>query len=288
MYAQFDYRQPKTETELFRILECHGETAALYAGGTDLLIHLRSGKVMPQMLLDIKRLPFMQQVREEEGMLSIGASCSFHQLHNDFRVKKWAPSLAKACQLVGSVQIRLKGTIGGNIQTASPAGDGLNALWGLDATVVLLSKGGLRRVPISEFITGPRQTALVSQEVISRIEIPKRESTREGFFKVGRRNALAISVVNGMVLMETDDQGTIIDARISLGCVGPTPLRITRAEEIIKGSFPDAELLSRIEQVVQDDVQPISDGRASADYRRYVAGIYVSRKINELMEVQTL
>lgn len=279
MHTQFEYDRPASKTELFELLDGFGEGAALYAGGTDLLVQIRALTRKPARLIDIKAIPDFQGIHEEDSWLVVGSTCSFHEIENSPCVQKWAKPLAEAASQVGSVQIRLKGTLGGNVQTASPAGDGLCALWGLEAELELLSGSGSRRLPVSSFVKGPGRTDLRPGEVISRFFIPKRDWSYSAFFKVGRRNALAIAVVSGILALEEKEDGSIGAVRICMGAVGPTPLRLREAEDYLLGKKVDSRVASEVSAIVQKGVQPISDVRAGKEYRAYISGIRVKRQL---------
>lgn len=281
MYATFIYARPAS---LDVLLGQMGGNSLLYAGGTDLLVLLRAKKISATHVLDVKGIPELGGIRDEGDFLSIGATCTLAEIQNNPLVLKTAPALAQGCRAVGSVQIRNKATLGGNIQNASPAGDGLNAAFALDGSVELFRESGSRVLSLDSFVLGPRKTVLDEGEVITRIRIPKRGWTHQVFFKTGRRNALAISVVNGAVALKTDDSGIVTDARISLGAVAPTPVRIPEAESLLVGRPLAAADLERVRQAVSLAVRPISDVRASAEYRRYISGVSVLRAIRSFAE----
>jgi xanthine dehydrogenase FAD-binding subunit len=284
MYAEFDYLSPSTAEELYALMEEKKNDYLLYAGGTDLLILLRAKKVYAKHVIDIKKIPGITGVQDEGEYISIGAATRLSDIESDPLIKQWASALSEAAAKVGSVQIRFKGTLGGNIQTASPAGDGLNAVYALDAEVGLLSRSGERRVPIAQYVLAPRKTAIQPGEVLYKIYIPKRAWSFQHFFKTGRRNALAISVVNGAMAIEADANGLVKDARIVLGAVAPTPIRIQAAERLIIGRKTGDIPLNEVTLVVQQGVRPISDLRASAQYRAYIAGISVKKQISAFTE----
>ena len=284
MYAQFDFVRPSSLNELTGLLKNRKEGTLIYAGGTDLLVFLRAKKVSAQLLIDVKDVPEFQGIREQDDCISIGSAVTMTQIQTDPLVLRWAPALAKGVGEVGSVPIRNKATLAGNIQTASPAADGLNALWGLDGVLVLVSEGGERRVPVQEYVLAPRKTVIRPDEVIARIEVPKTEWTKQVFFKVGRRNALAISVVNGIVALKMAENGTIADARVSVGAVAPTPLRIGAAEAKLVGRSLNADLIEEVGAIVQENVKPISDLRATKEYRRYIAGVMVKKQLRQMMD----
>jgi len=186
---------------------------------------------------------------------------------------------------MGSPQIRNQATLAGNIQTASPAGDAYVTAYALDGVVVLESKKGVRKLPLATFASGPRKTEKAPDEVIAAVEILKRKWTYESFFKVGMRNAMAISVANGVVCLDVKD-GLVKDCRICVGACAPTPIRIFEAEELLKGKALSAELAEQVGEIVKTAVNPISDLRASAEYRRYIAGTMVKKELEKCLEVK--
>jgi len=279
MQAIFEYFCPPSLDEMFRLLSQYGDDALLYAGGTDILVLLRAGKLRAKVLIDTKAIPELKGIMETEDSISIGAACCFTEIETHPLVRQWAGALCKAASMVGSVQIRNKGTLAGNIQTASPAGDGLNAAWGLDATIRLMSPAGERSVLLTDYVQARGLTARRADEVIARIDIPKQDWTYQQFFKVGRRNALAISVLNGVVALKADLSGRITAARVSLGSVAPTPLRIPQAEGFIIGSTADKAVAACAAEIVQASVQTNLINRARGDYRIHIAGVMVKRQI---------
>ncbi len=284
MAAEFQYERPAGLDELFRLMGQYGKECLVYGGGTDLLVLLRAKKVQATAVLDVKAIPELQNIREDDDFISIGAACTFRQIADSPPVREWAPCLAAAALKVGSAQIGYKATLAGNIQNASPAGDGLVAAAALDGQVELASAGGTRRVALQDFVKAPRHTTLADGEIITRVLIPKRRWNRQTFIKVGRRNSLAISVVNGVVALSVDETGVVRDARILLGAVAPTPLRLQKAEELLQDK-PLAEAdLAAVAACVQAGVSPIADIRASAEYRAYTAGAVVRAELERARE----
>lgn len=283
MFAKFEYTAPATVEELLGILAQEKAGTVIYGGGTDVIVDLRSEKLQAERLIDIKTIPELRRITEKKDCICVGCAATLMQIHDDPLVNRYAPTVAQGCGQVGSVQIRNKGTLAGNIQTASPAGDGLNGAMAADAVAVLQSVSGQRRVPLTEYIIGPRKTQRKNDEFLAYIEIPKKEMTFAEFFKVGRRNALAISVVNGAVTL-LQRSGVVEDCRIVVGAVAPTPLRMVQAEEILRGEKLTAELAAKIGKLVSASVHPISDIRASAEYRGYMAGTMVKRMLDKAME----
>jgi len=278
MYAQYHYACPRSLSAALRLLTSD-PLATPYCGGTDVLVKLRSGRIKASMLVDMKGLVELGGITESADTLSIGATCSFSQISRSPLIRRWAGSLADAADAVGSVQIRNQASLAGNICTASPAGDGLTAAWGLSADLLLRGPYGERLLPLSDFISGPGRTALLPGEIISRILIAKQQWDAQFFFKNGRRKALAISVVNGVVALAFDGRGRVERCRVAIGSCGPTPLRISRAEAALTGRQINENLADEVAHIVAAEVRPISDLRAGADYRAYLAGQQVKRHL---------
>ncbi|MBR0025870.1 MAG: xanthine dehydrogenase family protein subunit M [Clostridia bacterium] len=287
MYVQFEHVRPTSVEALLSLLAEKKEGTILYGGGTDILVDLRDGKLKASRVIDVKNIPEFCEITETENTIRIGCAVTLSEIAENPLVQRWASSLAEGVSKVGSVQIRNKATLAGNIQTASPAGDGLNAAYALDGAAILISKSGERRIALTDYVNGPRRTAIQANEALGYIELPKREWNYQKFFKVGLRNALAISVVNGVVALE-EKAGIITDARISVGAVAPTPRRIREAEALLCGKSLTKELAEEVAALVSGSVSPISDIRASAEYRAYMAGTMVKRQLMDYMEVRSV
>ncbi|WP_243310036.1 FAD binding domain-containing protein [Fundidesulfovibrio agrisoli] len=261
-------RCPGSLDELWPLLE---EGVTIMAGGTDLLVR-RRGQV-PAPVACLERIESLRGVRVHEGFISLGACETHASLLRHALVRERLPVLAGALQVLGSPLIRNMGTIGGNIVSASPAGDTLAPLYALDAQLELVSKWGARRVPLAGFIHGPGRTGLKPGEVLAAVLVPPPEpSALQHFEKVGRRKALAIAVVSLAAVILTDGEGVVLDARLALGSVGPTVARCPKAEALLAGRRLDREALLAVGEAMRSEIAPIDDLRASAAYRREVAG----------------
>ncbi len=257
---------PKTLDELWDIFD--KKSPRVIAGGTDLMVRIRAKVEKPKGLLDITRIPELHQFSHEGNRYRIGTALT----HTELLEKPIPQILYDAISSIGSPQIRNMGTIGGNICNASPAGDGILPLYLLDADVVLLSKDGERKMSISEFIKGPGKTALKDGEILSAIEFT--DSFKDYihiFKKVGKRVAMTISVVSIGLIFKMSD-GIINDIRIAYGAVSPTVLRMKEVENFLIGKSIDDEILNKAQKMIENLVSPISDIRATADYRKKVAG----------------
>jgi len=258
--------------ELWSCLE--GEPGAiLYAGGTDLLVKLRSQGEKPDCLVCLERVQELQGVRHDEEGLWIGAFTTHSVLLQDQLVRKDLPVLVKALESLGSPQIRNMGTIGGNICTASPAGDCLPPLYLLDAVLEVRSRDAVRRVPIGSFITGPGETKLREGEILSGVRVTAPEGFNVHHFeKTGQRKSMAIAIASLAALLRVSPRGLIEEARLAWGSIGPTVVRSPEIEQALAGLELSRPSLMRASKIISETAAPIDDLRASADYRRQVSG----------------
>lgn len=266
---------PRNLPELFAALDSPG--AQLLAGGTDLLVRLRAaareGRALPERLVRLDGIADLRGVsREADGGLRLGAACTHAELLAHPLVRSGLPALVTALCDLGSPPIRNMGTLGGNVCTASPAGDTLPPLMVLGAEVELVSASGTRRMALAEFIAGPGRTRLEPGEALAAVLVPPGlEFQVQHFEKVGRRSALAVAVVSLAALLRLE-RGRVVEARLAWGSVAPTIWRCPAAEAALVGQRLTLSALGRVAALVREQVQPIDDLRASADYRRQVAG----------------
>lgn len=242
------------------------------AGCTDLYVSLNFGTLMETRFINLWRLDGLRRIEDRRGVLSIGALVTYTQLMRSSSVRKWLPMLAAAAAEIGAVQIQNRGTIGGNVANASPAGDTLPVLAAADSIVVLQSIDGVRRVAFHDFYTGYRQTVRRPDELIVGFEIPALQG-RQWFRKVGTRAAQSISkvVIAGVVPSPRSRAGI----RIALGSVAPTVVRAHRTEAALAAGAP----LEAAQQTLMDEIAPIDDLRSTADYRRRVVANLLGRML---------
>ena len=230
------------------------------AGCTDVYVGLNFGTLAAKKFLDLWPLDDLRRIRVAEGVLSIGALATYTDIIRSAPVRRRLPILAAAAREIGGVQIQNRGTLGGNVVNASPAGDTLPVLAIAEATLVLLSAAGERRVPFSSFYTGYRKSVLRPDELLTAVEIP-RLTGQQWFRKVGTRAAQAISKVV-MAAIRSDRP------RVAVGSVAPTVVRLPETEAVLASGAPIAEARRTLEA----EIQPIDDLRSTAAYRRLVAG----------------
>jgi len=278
----------------------HGEETAVLAGGTDLIIRIRSGREVPPRVLDLSRLNELRIIREESGgdgdrgraeshpaVLRLGALVTHAQVIEAPETRTHTPLLAEACATIGSPQIRNLGTLGGNCITASRAGDSLPALLALDAEVVLLSAGGARRVKMTEFFTGPRMTVRRRDELLGYILIPAQApDERSCYLRLSQRKALAISVASVALRLRMDPKAPrrCLRAAVAFGNLAPTVIRAQAVEEAVVGSELDEPTIARAAAAALSGISPRDDVRASAEYRRAMAQALVRRGLEQLSE----
>jgi len=265
---KFEYARAGSMKEALEILR-EGDWKLL-AGGTDLLIDMKIGRQSPKKVLDISRLREIRYVRLEGDRMRIGGGSRLQELLDNIIVREKAPLLSSALTEMASWQIRNVATIAGNLCNASPAADSAPPLLVHDAVVKLTSSSGSRKVPLREFFLGPRKTMLSSSELLEEIELPQLDGYYHWYYKLGRRNAFTLSVVSIALAVKIED-GTFSDVRIAMGSVAPKPIRASTVERELIGKIAEEREVSRAVELLEEDISPITDVRASAEYRMRVS-----------------
>ncbi|HEX6946177.1 MAG TPA: FAD binding domain-containing protein [Acidimicrobiia bacterium] len=257
-------------TTLDEALAAAADGATPLAGGTDLMVEVNFGRRRPETVVGLRRVA---ELKEWDGN-RVGSGVNWR------RVEREGPkAYAQAARTVGSPQIRNAGTIGGNLGTASPAGDGHPFLAAVDASIEIASTSGRRLVPWSDFFTGPKQNCLQPGELVTAVVLPERLPERHEFGKVGVRNAMVIATVCCVVTRDHDGRTTV-----ALGSVGPTPLRVPAAEEMISAEpSPSEAALAEFARLVSEGVRPITDHRSTEEYRRHAAGVLARRLLERCL-----
>jgi len=268
------YRRVTDERDLAAALREPG--AAILAGGTDLLVKIRAGFVRPELLVDIDPVATLRGIRRTASAVEIGAGVPESDVLASPIVRKDLPLLATALRALGSVQIRNRGTLGGNLVNASPAADSAIPLLLYNAELDLVGPGGERTLPVELFLLGPGTTALAPGEFIRTIRVPVPTAVARGFYhKVGRRRALTIAIASLGARIRLED-ARIAEARFAAGSVAPTPIRLRTVEDALRGSTLSDETIANAGRLASASVSPISDVRAPAAYRAQVIGELVS------------
>lgn len=266
---RFELLQPRSLTEALEMKRDYGEKARVLAGGTDLLVLLKDGKLKTDAVMSLRNLGELNFIREERQGVTLGALVSHNAVATSSIVRQKFPDLAEACAQVGATQIQNLGTVGGNLCNASPAADTAPPLLLLDALLTLASTRGERRIAIHDFFLGPRQTVLQADEILKEIVIPQTTGRRGAtYLKLGRRQAMEIAIVGlGVAIHLNGSDRVVSECRVAMGSVAPTVVRARGAEAILRDREITSELVDEVAAVAAEAARPISDVRASAQYR---------------------
>jgi xanthine dehydrogenase iron-sulfur cluster and FAD-binding subunit A len=278
------YYTPSSVEQVLGPLTAHGAAARIVAGATDLILELERGlRPGVEVLIDVSRLPGLDTIGvDQQGWIHLGPLVTHNHVAVSPLIVENAFVLARACWEVGAPQIRNRGTVAGNLITASPANDSIPPLMALGAVVRLRSRRGERRIPLGEFYAGVRRTVMEPDEWLTDIAFPVPEpGTRSTFFKLALRRAQAISVVNAAVLLELDGQ-RVRRAAITLGAVAPTIVRAPEAEEYLAGKELLPSVVQEAARRAVEAARPIDDLRATAAYRRDMVEVSVRRCLRSL------
>jgi len=278
------YFAPQKIEEALEILSRYGKEIKIIAGGTDLLIQYYDRLYEIGTWLDLKNIKELKEVKINKNQMEIGAMVSHAQLEKSEDIKKYYPVLSKAAADIGSPQIRNRGTIGGNIVNASPAGDLLAPLMAYDAQFRLLSTQGEKIVPAEEFFVGPKKTILEPAQLLTRIILPlPSERTYGCWIKIGKRKALIIATITLALVVEmAEDNKTVKDVKTCLGSVAPTPIEIKEIRKKIMGKKFNQLDFAELGQIVEDKISPIDDIRGTREYRKDVAKEIMINALEEI------
>ena len=277
----FAFAAPETLEQLVALLVERGPAARLLAGGTDLIVRLRSGRAVPALVVDIKRVrDLSREIDEADGVLRIGAAVTMRTITGDARVRRHFPALIESASVVGSVQIRNRATLAGNICNASPAADTAPALLVYGAIVNIVGPAGARRVPLDGFFAGPGRTVLQPAELVSSIDLPiPTAPAGAAFGRVTRRRGVDLATINLCVLVNAEGGG-----RFAFGAVAPTPVLAIDRGDLLAAARGDAGDLSATLRPLFADTSPISDVRGSREYRLAMLDVMTRRTLAAAIE----
>jgi xanthine dehydrogenase FAD-binding subunit len=285
MLPKFDYFAPQTLQETFELLEKHGREAKLLAGGTDLIVSLRAREQRPKSLIDIKGVKELHELSfDEKRGLVVGAAVNLNKLIHYEAASKNYPLLNEAVSTIGDYEIRNRATLVGNICNGSPAADSAPALLVLDANVNIASQRGKRTIPLREFYTGVKKTALANNELVTSVTVPTPPKGYRGGYLKGRRTVgedLTIVGVGGLVAPVSKGGKSV---RLAYASVAPTPVRALEAEKVFESNKPLGDLLEQAMPIVRKTVSPISDVRGGKDYRANLVEVLTRRLLRQLWE----
>jgi CO/xanthine dehydrogenase FAD-binding subunit len=279
----FDYVAPNTLDEAVALLAERNGQARPLAGGTDLIDHVRTGRLQPDVIVDVKRLPELNVLEVSDAGLRLGAAVPCYRIYEHPEILRLYPALVDACSIVGGIQIQSRASVGGNLCNSGPAADSIPALIAHAASCVIAGPEGQREVPVEEFCTGPGQNVLGRGELLVELRIPRPAPWSASHYRrFIPRNEMDIAVVGVGAVVELDESGsTIASARIALGAVAPTPLLAREAGTLLAGAAVNDESFTRAAEAAKAIISPIDDMRGTKQFRTHVTGVLVERVLRE-------
>jgi len=276
---KFDYYQPESLNEAYRLMEENEGRARYIAGGTDIIWRIKQGVIKADALISLRRIRPLEGITRNGG-LTLGSMALFRNIEKDSSIARDYPSLTQAVSILANPQVRNVATVGGNLCNGAPSADSVPPLMVLEAVLTIEGPGGRREVPIGNFFTGPGQSCMDRTEILTQIKIPKKVfNSGSAFLKKGRVSQ-DIAVVNAAAFLVME--GKICrKCRLAVGAVAPVPLRLTNIEEMVEGREIDPELLDRVGEMVERAVSPITDVRSTENWRRVMSGVLVKRAIQK-------
>ena len=275
-YMRFE--APSSVDAAVALLAEGGGSARVLAGGTDLLVQLRSGMVEPSLVVDIKRLPEVREIAAEDGGFRVGAAVSGAELGEHAELKALWPGVVESAELIGSTQIQGRASMGGNLCNASPAADTVPALIAARATCTVAGPRGRREVAVEDICTGPGRTSLAPGEFVVSFHLPARAAhSGDAYLRFIPRTEMDIAVVGVGVSLTLDLQGACTQAEVSLGAVAPTALRVREAAEALVGTRLDDAAMEALARAAAAACRPIDDKRGTVAFRTRVAGVLAQR-----------
>ena len=283
--GKFCFYRPTALEELLEFKAKEGSKARILDGGSNVLVYINEGSISGGTLVDVKSLEAIKGIGEQAGCLEIGAGELIADIMDSGLIRKKAPFLREALRKFANPLVRNMATLAGNIADSSPIGDTIPPLLVLEAEVVAASTEGERVIPLEEFFTGPGQNVLKDNEVIIKVRFPLPTKGRGGHIKLGLRRGTSCSVVSVAVWLVAD-KGNVQDIRIALGGVAPTPIRARKTEDAFKGQSLDWDRITELSEGVMEEISPITDVRASAEYRKQVSAGLLAKAVRQAMGME--
>lgn len=280
-----EYFQPKSISECLSILKEYGSDAKILAGGTDLVPRLKNNILHPVALIGLMDMPGMNEISVGEDGLTLGAMANLRNISLDSSLESKYNVIKEACGHVSSQQVRNIATIGGNACNASPSADAIHGLLLHDAVVTIAGSSGLHEMQLCDFFIGPGKTALQANEMVVKFFVPAPKAhTGASYQKFAIRGDSDISIVGAGARFTLNDGGTVAEARITLASVAPKPLRMQMAEAHLIGKRVDAESIAQIADFCSNHVKPITDQRATREYRIEMVRVWVRHALEQALE----
>jgi carbon-monoxide dehydrogenase medium subunit len=279
---KFDYCTPSSVTEALDLIASFGEKGRFVAGGTDLLLAMKQREATPEHLISLSAIPSLRGISLDGNFLRLGALTTLAEIERSPVVKEHFLPLRDAVGVMASIQVRNLATIGGNLCSALPSADTAPPLIALKASLAMVGPAGERSVPVEDFFTGPRESVLKRNEILTTIMIPKPEPLSAGcYLKLMRRQAMDLALVGVAAWIKLDGGKICKEARIALGAVAPTPIRVPEIEAALVGREIDEALVTEVSRIAGMQCRPITDIRASLEYRCAMVEVFTRRAITE-------
>jgi carbon-monoxide dehydrogenase medium subunit len=279
------YEAPTTINDAVKLLAGKAGVARVLAGGTDLLVQIRTERIAPDLVVDVKRIPAMRTITAKNGAFRIGAAVSGAELGENKALRKAWPGVVEAANLIGSTQIQGRATLAGNLCNASPAADSVPALVAAGATIAIAGPTGKRTVAVEKIGVGPGKTSLKRGEIVEAILLPKRPPrSGDAYLRFIPRSEMDIAVVGVGVNLTLDAAGVCRDARVSLGAVAERALLVPEAAAALVGTRIDDAALQRLGAAASAACRPIDDKRGTREFRTTVAGVLARRAAQRALE----
>ena len=280
-----DYRSPGSVKEAVDLLAASGGGAHVLAGGTDMLVKLRAGFVVPKLVVDLKSIPQLRGVSRDARGFRIGAATSCAEIGEHAELAAAWPGVVEALRLIGSTQIQGRASLGGNLCNASPAADSVPALIAADAVCEVAGPSGEREVPVEQIVTGPGRTCLAAGDFVLGFRLPNPPArSGDAYLRLIPRTEMDIAVVGVGVALALDAAGVCTQARVALGAVAPTPLLVADAAKALIGTRVDDKALAALAAAASAACKPIDDKRGTVEYRVKVAGVLARRAAGIALE----
>lgn len=283
--SDLQFSSPKSVKEAVKILFAAKGKAKVLAGGTDLLVQLRAGRMTGSMIVDIKNIPELRSIKKEKNGFTVGAAVSGAELGEHKAINKAWPGVVEGLELIGSTQIQGRASLGGNLCNGSPAADSVPGLIAAGATCKIAGPKGLRTAKVEDIVLGPGKTSLKAGEFVVSFFLPTRpKRSGDAYLRFIPRTEMDIAVVGASVSLTLDKAGVCSDARVSLGAVAPKPLLVAKAARAIVGTKVDDEALTQLSLAASAACDPIDDKRGTVEYRTKVAGVLARRAATIALE----
>ena len=280
-----DYEAPKSLGDALTMLSQHGDRARPMAGGTDILVQLRAGARDPDLLVDVKGIPELNEINYSPSSgLTLGSAVECYKVYRNSDIRNAYPGLIDSASIIGGTQIQGRASIGGNLCNAAPSGDSIPTLIALGATVKIASSGGTREVPVEEFCTAPGRTVVQPGELVVSIHLPAPvPNSGARYIRFIPRNEMDIAVVGAGVSVVLDN-GNIKSARVALASVAPTPLFVKEAGDALAGKPATDESIRVASQLASDAAKPITDMRGTIEFRKHLCEVLTRRALHTAIE----